>query len=318
MTQQLPLYQIPMPQPNFIDNPVLTPSQQNELQPIANNLIASRPQQNYNLPPLQPQLQPDNTVPSFVNNPNLSVQQKQAMLNAQTQPQVVDVAPQSQSQPVMGNAGAQRRGVDWAGLLGNLGSYMAAAGSAYGTGANPSQGLLNATNATRKLTQDIQQYDTMKPYYQQMGYDVSRFDPRRGGAGVASTPESMINLQSQVDQRNMNNLYRQQMIEAMQQKQQGTQGGKVLTVGQLMMLSPEFKARMQGQYDFSGGQNADLLNQQIPTSLLQGYMPAKKTNITYGGGVTSRQVKSGRSDIYHHSNGGSRSNKRPGVSLIIK
>ena len=34
-------------------------------------------------------------------------------------------------------------------------------------------------------------------------------------------------------------------------------------------------------------------------------MPAKKTNITYGGGVTSRQVKSGRSDIYHHSNGGS-------------
>ena len=115
----------------------------------------------------------------------------------------------------------------------------------------------------------------------------------------------MIQLQSLVDQRNMNNLYRQQMIEAMQQKQQGTQGGKVLTVGQLMMLSPEFKARMQGQYDFSGGQNADLLNQQIPSSLLQGYMPAKKTNITYGGGVTSRQVKSGRSDIYHHSNGGS-------------
>src|SRR5574344_2365383 len=155
-----------------------------------------------------------------------------------------------------------------------------------------------------------------------MGYDVSGYDPRRGGAGVASTPESMINLQSQVDQRNMNNLYRQQMIEAMQQKQQGTQGGKVLTVGQLMMLSPEFKALMQSQYDFSNGQNADLLNQQIPTSLIQGYMPAKKTNITYGGGVTSRQVKTGRSDIYHHSNntggGGKKSggSKKPGVSLI--
>ena len=52
MAQQLPLYQIPMPQqPNFVNNPILTPSQQNELQPIANNLIASQPRQNYNLPP---------------------------------------------------------------------------------------------------------------------------------------------------------------------------------------------------------------------------------------------------------------------------
>src|SRR5574344_2425352 len=100
---QSSLYQIPMTQPNFVNNPILTPSQQNELQPIANNLIASQPQQNYNLQPLQPQLQPDNTVPSFVNNPNLSVQQKQAMLNAQTQPQVVaNVSPQT-----MAIAGAQ-------------------------------------------------------------------------------------------------------------------------------------------------------------------------------------------------------------------
>ena len=55
------------------------------------------------------------------------------------QPQIVDVAPQSQSQPVIGNAGAQRRGVDWAGLLGTLASYASAAGSAYGAAANPSQ-----------------------------------------------------------------------------------------------------------------------------------------------------------------------------------
>ena len=129
---------------------------------------------------------------------------------------------------------------------------------------NLSQGLAQGMTGLNRNIQNIRQYDTMKPYYQQMGYDVSRLDPRRGGAGVASTPESMIQLQSLVDQRNMNNLYRQQMIEALKEKQQGTQGGKVLTVGQLMMLSPEFKARMQGQYDFSGGQNADLLNQQIP------------------------------------------------------
>src|SRR5574344_1099825 len=107
MAQQLPLYQIPMTQPNFVNNPILTPSQQNELQPIANNLIASQPQQNYNLPPLQPHLQPDNTVPSFVNTPNLSVQKKQAMLNAQPQQVVANVSPQT-----MAIAGAQRKGVD--------------------------------------------------------------------------------------------------------------------------------------------------------------------------------------------------------------
>lgn len=272
---------------------------------------------------------PESTVPDFVNDPNIPMDRKRLMLDEyhrrmsqsqsqgnlppmqNPQPQIIDVAPQSQPQPVMGNAGAQRQGIDWGGLLGTLGSYAAAAGSAYGSGANPSQGLLNAANATQAHTQNINQYKTMQPYYQQMGYDVNKLDPRRGGAGVASTPESMIQLQSLVDQRNMNNLYRQQMIEAMQQKQQGTQGGKVLTVGQLMMLSPEFKARMQGQYDFSGGQNVDLLNQQIPTSLLQGFMPAKKTNITYGGGLKSSKTSNA---IIRHGGGTGGGSKNPSSS----
>ena len=296
-----------MPQPNFIDNPVLTPSQQNELQPIANNLIASRPQQNYNLPPLQPQLQPDNTVPSFVNDSNLSIQQKQAMLNAQTQPQVVDVAPQSQSQPVMGNAGAQRRGVDWAGLLGNLGSYMSAAGSAYGTGANPSQGLLNAANAIQKHTQDIQQYDTMKPYYQQMGYDVSRYDPRRGGAGIATTPEKMVDLQSKIAERDYLNDYRQTLAQARAAQAAQTAGTKGVTIGTLRMMSPQFKKMIDAQYGFGNGQNLKLLDQVVPASMVQGYMPAvtKTNNMVYSGGLHNSQNKTGRSDIYHHSNGGS-------------
>ena len=72
------------------------------------------------------------------------------------------------------------------------------------------------------------------------------------------------------------------MIEAMQQKQQGTQGGKVLTVGQLMMLSPEFKARMQGQYDFSGGQNADLLNIKFADGTIGNYYFA----INYVNGIS--------------------------------
>lgn len=302
MTQQLPLYQMPMTQPNFVNNPILTPDQQNELQPIANNLIASQPQQNYNLPPLQPQLQPDNTVPSFVNNPNLSVQQKQAMLNAQ-QPQVVaNVSPQT-----MAIAGAQKKGIDWAGLLGTLGSYVSAAGSAYGTGANPSQGLLNAANATQKLTQNIRQYDAMAPKFQQMGYDVSGYDPRRGGAGIATTPAEMVDLQSKIAERDYLNDYRQTMAQARAAQAQQTADTKGVTIGTLRMMSPQFKKMIDAQYGFGSGQNLKLLDQVIPASMVQGYMPAvtKTNNMVYSGGLHSSQNKTGRSDIYHHSNGGS-------------
>lgn len=258
---------------------------------------------------------PESTLPDFINDPNIAPDKKKMMLDEynrqmvqQPQPQVVDVAPQSQPQPVMGNAGAQRTGIDWRGGLSTLGSYLNATGQGMVGAQNLSQGLAQGMGGLSRNMQNIRQYDTMKPYYQQMGYDVNRLDPRRGGAGVASTPESMINLQSQVDQRNMNNLYRQQMIESMQQKQQGTQGGKVLTVGQLMMLSPEFKTRMQGQYDFSGGQNAELLEQQIPSSLLQGFMPAKKTNINYTGGLKSSKTSNA---TIRHGGGTGGSSKKP-------
>ena len=242
--------------------------------------------------------------------------QQQGMLPQQLnqQPQVVDVAPQNQ-QPIVGNAGAQKNGVDWRGALSTLGSYLNATGAGMAGAQNLSQGLAQGIGGLNRNMQNIRQYDTMKPYYQQMGYDVNRLDPRRGGAGVASTPESMIQLQSLVDQRNMNNLYRQQMIQSMQEKQQGTQGGKVLTVGQLMMLSPEFKARMQGQYDFSGGQNAELLNQQIPSSLLQGFMPSKKVDMRYSGGLNS--TKKSNSTIQHVGGSGGGSKKSGGTKKLI-
>ena len=213
----------------------------------------------------------------------LPIQQQGYNLPPLQNPQVINVSPQ---QPV-----TQKSGIDWGEALQGLGNYLTAASQGINPNANTmGAGLAGIGSGIAKHQQNINQFQTMAPYYQQMGYDVSKLDPRRGGAGVASTPESMIQLESLVDQRNMNNLYRQQMIEAMQQKQQGTQGGKVLTVGQLMMLSPEFKARMQGQYDFSGGQNAELLDQQIPSSLLQGFMPAKKTNINYTGGLKSSKT----------------------------
>ena len=285
---QLPLIQVPMPQEQT---------------------------QNHNLPPLQmPQSQAQ--VPDFVNNPNIDINTKRQMLNQINQPQVVaDVSPQS-----MAIAGANRQGIDWAGLLGNLGSYVAAAGSAYGTGANPSQGLLNATNATRKLTQDIQQYDAMKPYYQQMGYDLSKLDPRRGGAGIATTPEKMVDLQSKIAERDYLNDYRQTLAQARAAQAAQTAGTKGVTIGTLRMMSPQFKKMIDAQYGFGNGQNLKLLDQVVPASIVQGYMPAvtKTNNMVYSGGLNSSQNKTGRSDIYYHGNGGSRSNKRPGVSLIIK
>ena len=290
MSQQLPLYQIPMPQGQ---------------------------QQGYNLPPLQmPQPQMQSQMPDFINNPNIDINTKKQLLNQfnTQQPQVVDVAPQSQSRPVMGNAGAQRQGVDWRGLLGNLGSYMAAAGSAYGTGANPSQGLLNATNATRKLTQDINQYNAMAPSYRQIGIDPTRFDPRRGGAGIATTPTEMVDLQSKIAERDYLNDYRQTMAQARAAQAAQTAGTKGVTIGTLRMMSPQFKKMIDAQYGFGNGQNLKLLDQIVPASLVQGYMPAvtKTNNMVYSGGLHSSQNKTGRSDIHHHSDGGSGGGKSSG------
>src|SRR5574344_2062499 len=256
MAQQLPLVQIPMPQGQ---------------------------QQSYNLPPLQ-MPQPQAQVPDFVNNPNIDINTKRQMLNQINQPQVIaDVSPQS-----MAVAGANRQGIDWAGLLGNLGSYVAAAGSAYGTGANPSQGLLNAANATQKHTQNIRQYDAMAPHFQQMGYDVSGYDPRRGGAGLTATPEKMIELESLLDQRKTNADYRHMMAEArmqqVQQKDQATQ-----TVGDLMLFNPEFRAMMNAQYDFRNGANAGIRKRPSSKEGLQNIMP-KNVNMRYSGGLKSSKT----------------------------
>lgn len=261
-------------------------------------------QQSYNLPPLQmPQPQMQSQMPDFVNNPNIDINTKRQMLNQINQPQVVaDVSPQS-----MAVAGANRNGINWLGALGTLGSYLSAAGSGMAGQKNISTGLANAANSTRNLQQNIRQYDTMKPYYEAMGYDVSRLDPRRGGAGLTTTPEKMIDLQSKIAERDYLNDYRQTMAQARAAQAAQTAGTKGVTIGTLRMMSPQFKKMIDAQYGFGSGQNLKLLNQVVPASMVQGYMPAvtKTTNMVYSGGLHSSQNKTGRSDIYHHSDGGS-------------
>src|SRR5574344_20319 len=283
MAQQLPLYQIPMPQGQ---------------------------QQNYNLPPLQtqqPQVEPQ--IPDFVNNPNIDINTKRQMLNQiNQQPQVVaDVSPQS-----MAVAGANKGGFDWRGALGTLARYAGQIGQGMAGAPNLSQGLAQGMSQGLKYQQNIRQFDTMAPYFQQMGYDVSKLDPRRGGAGISTTPEKMIELESLIDQRKTNAAYRQMMAEArmqqVQQKDQATQ-----TVGDLMLFNPEFRAMMNAQYDFRNGANAGILKRPISKEVLQNMMP-KNVNMRYSGGITSRQVKTGRSDIYHHSNNSGGGGKKSGGS----
>src|SRR5574344_598858 len=278
MAQQLPLYQIPMPQGQ---------------------------QQNYNLPPLQvqqPQVEPQ--IPDFVNNPNIDINTKRQMLNQiNQQPQVVaDVSPQS-----MAVAGANKGGFDWRGALGTLASYAGQIGQGMAGAPNLSQGLAQGMSQGLKYQQNIRQFDTMAPYYQQMGYDVSQLDPRRGGAGIATTPEKMVDLQSKIAERDYLNDYRQTLAQARAAQAAQTAGTKGVTIGTLRMMSPQFKKMIDAQYGFGSGQNLKLLDQVVPASMVQGYMPGvtKTTNIVHSGGTTNRQIKSGRSDIYHHSNGGS-------------
>jgi len=217
-------------------------------------------------------------------------------------PEIVDV------RPIIGMAGAEKNPIDWKGKLATFGSYL----NAIGSGINPNAssfatGLAGSGDSLARHQQNIRNYETMNPYYQQMGYDVTKLDPRRGGGGVGSTPESMINLQSQVDQRAMNNLYRQQMIEASKTKQESTP-----TVGDLMMYNPQFRQQMQGQFDFSGGKNADILKRPVPAALLQNMLP-KNVNMNYAGGLNS--TKTSKATIYH--NGGSGGGKSGGKPKLI-
>ena len=204
---------------------------------------------------------------------------------------------------IYGGAGKQK--MDRSNILGSIGSYLNAAGQGMIGAQNMAQGFGGAMGGVNTNMQNIRNFETMSPYYQQMGYGVTKLDPRRGGGGVGSTPESLINLQSQVDQRAMNNLYRQQMIEASKAKQDS-----VTTIGDLMMINPQFKQQMQGQFDFSGGKNADVLKRPLPAAFLQNYLP-KKINMDYTGGLNS--TKTSKATIYHNggSGGGGKSGGKP-------
>ena len=195
---------------------------------------------------------------------------------------------------IYGGAGKQK--MDRSNILGSIGSYLNAAGQGMIGAQNMAQGFGGAMGGVNTNMQNIRNFETMSPYYNQMGYDVTRLDPRRGGGGVGSTPESMINLQSQVDQRAMNNLYRQQMIESLRTKQDASP-----TVGDLMMYNPQFRQQMQGQFDFSGGKNADILKRPVPAALLQNMLP-KNVNMNYAGGLNS--TKTSKATITHSSGGG--------------
>ena len=147
----------------------------------------------------------------------------------------------------------------------------------------------------------------MAPSYRQMGFDPTRFDPRRGGAGIATTPEKMVDLQSKIAERDYLNEYRQTLAQARAAQAAQTAGTKGVTIGTLRMMSPQFKKMIDAQYGFGNGQNLKLLNQVVPASMVQGYMPGvtKTSNMVYSGGLHSSQNKTGRSDNYHHSDGGS-------------
>ena len=99
MAQQLPLVQIPTPQQQPIIGVDISPQDYANLQRqgLAN-------------------IQPDQNL--------IAQSMEQQLPSLQRQQPIADVSPQ------MAVAGANRKGVDWAGLLGTLGSYVSAAGSA--------------------------------------------------------------------------------------------------------------------------------------------------------------------------------------------
>lgn len=211
-------------------------------------------------------------------------------------------------------AGAERGGIDWAGALQGLGNYLSAAGQ----GINPNAttmgaGLSGAGDTVIKHQQNIRNFQTMSPYYKQMGFDVSKLNPSRGGAGIATTPNEMVDLQSKIAERNYLNDYRQTMAEARLAQQQQKQQSNP-TIGDLMLYNPQFKAMMNAQYDFSNGRNADILKRPMPKEVLQSLMP-KNVNMNYTGGLTSS--KTSNATIRHTGGSGKSSSGSSSKKLIF-
>jgi len=105
---------------------------------------------------------------------------------------------------------------------------------------------------------------------------------------------------------NYKNAYRKYLMD----KTVTTAKSKTITLGELMNVSPEYKKYIMSQYDFSNGQNADLLEQEMPVDMLKntGWLP-KEVNMNYSGHTSKEIHKSGSttSNIVH--SGGTNSTK---------
>jgi len=203
-------------------------------------------------------------------------------------------------------AGGQKRGFDIPTAL----SYAGAFARGSSQDGRMSKRILNGVAGMGEHQQNMNSYNAYKPYYNQMGINTDLLNPARGGGGFGPvSPNDIIRLQDTLETRRMNREYQQSRIQYLQNAEQNrnnASASKTIKVGDLMKISPAFKVNMAGQYDFTNGQNQELLDQQLPSSLVQTWMPAKNVNMNYTGGTYKNINKSGTttSNINHHSDGG--------------
>lgn len=115
------------------------------------------------------------------------------------------------------------------------------------------------------------------------------------------------------DYNNITNAkYKNAYQEYLLDRSEGTKNSKTMTIGELMNVSPEYKKYIMSQYDFSNGQNEELLQQELPVDMLKntGWLPKEVNVNTHASGTTTKNiVKSGNSTSTINYTGGTHSTK---------
>lgn len=177
------------------------------------------------------------------------------------------------------------------------GRGLITAGIVSATGGSPLQAMTYGATAGVRNQNFVMQDKLYRKALEDQGVDTSNLS----GYMTAEDYDKISNGQ-----------YKNAYTKYLNDKLNNTKNSKVMSVRQLMDVSPEFKAYMNRQYDFSNGQNADLLDEPMPVDMIKntGWLP-KEVNVNshVSGSTTKNIVKSGTSTSNIVHSGGTNSTK---------
>ena len=139
-------------------------------------------------------------------------------------------------------------------------------GKNYASGKGFSASIGAGAEGALNKYKDVQNFNTYKPYFNQMGINTDNLNPATGGGGFGElSATKLIDLQDTLENREFNRMYKTQYLDSLKDKQENQQ----TNLKTLMGISPAMANRYQnmvdpnGNYDFTGGKNQSYLENTL-------------------------------------------------------